>query len=76
MDESEARDLFAGERAEALVEAIEGGWSDMAMDATPWRKTTRCDVVHDHTVRRADAVLLGLKGTQDRAPSDPDVRVR
>jgi hypothetical protein len=64
MDESQARELFAGDRAEALVEVIEGGWADMTEDGTPWRKTTRANVVHDHTVRRADAVLLGFDGVR------------
>jgi len=62
MDEGEARQVLAGERAEALVGVIEGAWAAMVAEGRPRRKRTRASIVNDHMALLADERLLPLDG--------------
>ncbi len=60
--EAEARQILAGERAEALCAAVSQSWKDHLALRQDWTPRTRANVLSDFMIRNADSCFARLDG--------------
>ena len=62
MDEATARTILAGKRAQALVDVVDYGWSQMVAEGYPRTRRTRANIVWDYMIEAAEQEVEPLPG--------------